>query len=1079
MLALSLTSGQGYSCKSTKLPSVHRSDSALNYSARRVLSDRFLPEFRLSAIPDRLALANVRWIEGDEAIEILTEEAISKVQKVTSYASEPAKRILERYKFAAAGGWVAYGSSLDGSPGMVPYFKGISPRQSNEPRGFGQSPKIKTVKYETPQGMEAAPILPRVDKETASEIYKKYRCTQELNETFWQVVKRCSLPIAITEGLKKALCLIGQGIPAIGIRGITQWRIKGTDELHPTISDFATKGREIFIVFDQDDKKTTQKAVKTQILKLGSALTTSRTECRVALWNQETGKGIDDAVYALKGGTSAWVEAVFEDAPTIKEFKKDSWILEAQSKIAHLNTLSYPIARNTIGSDADGGYMPKLPDLKRGVITVIDASMNAGKTTRIGEDYVRPWINDGGNVLVLTPINNLGKQAASDWGLPHKHDNTNDRWGQGGIVMCGESLHSIPDQFFEKPVLLILDEANQIIEGLVSGETLGDRYSEIMEKLQAVSRLCMKSGAIVMSEDGIPNRSIDFLKTISGGQTVEVIRHKKTTPWDVKLFQGQASGFRSMFLEAARTDRVLYVTTSQREGERIERAMKKIAPDRKVFRIDSKTNEGGLFSSFFKNPDQWIQENQPDILILSPSAKSGVSIEGGKVVSEAYFSAVWGHFSSLATDTHMQLLGRYRPAVPRLIYCPQVLMTNGDESLLNPRTIKRRLGLNAKTIAGVYDCAELLDLDLDSDSEAVGSKLILESAILECLATSKAVSGLQKSIAHVALSDRLKKSGHNVRSETLANDKVMGRMFDRINVEIWTDEATVIAQSEIGYKDTIESAKQSLNGTDTKLEDRIKAQKIIWRSEFPGVMFDCPKECYSALCENYGAMARGVKLQARSENVEDGGRDDEAMTRKILGDDIRALHRLPKSQVKAKIIALTGVLSLTDGTPYSNDDDRCQKVKEFCLSIRKEIRYWLGLDVQEDQTAISICHKLLRKFGLNRDQSHRIDKETGGEGRSGAIKTVDRKGKRGATVERFRIDLDYDPIRTRLLEAARRKLSTPVVLISNIKEDLIEINTTPQTRERRLTESPMELDESFSYEYIPSPEELEEWGLVA
>ena len=38
---------------------------------------QFLDEFRRSAIPDRMALANVQWIEGDAAIELLASEAVA------------------------------------------------------------------------------------------------------------------------------------------------------------------------------------------------------------------------------------------------------------------------------------------------------------------------------------------------------------------------------------------------------------------------------------------------------------------------------------------------------------------------------------------------------------------------------------------------------------------------------------------------------------------------------------------------------------------------------------------------------------------------------------------------------------------------------------------------------------------------------------------------------------------------------------------------------------------------------------------------------------------------------------------
>jgi hypothetical protein len=1024
------------SCFSTANKSITRKDY---YSD----APDWYQEFRLSAIPDRLTLANVGWIDGQDAIQMLTEEAIAQCQKITSYVTETAKKILKRYEFAAAGGWVAQGVTLTGERGTVPYFKPDRPRQTTESKGFGQVAKIKTVKYETPQGMEAVPLLPCVDPETAQVIYDRYHAKPQAGESFWQVVKRCNIPIAITEGLKKAFALIAHGIPAIGIRGITQWRTKGTHELHPTIADFATPGRKVTIFFDQDEKIETQKNVRIQILKLGEALANGKCKASVALWNVETGKGVDDCLYALGAGAQTWLDSVLDDAPDLELYKRDSRILQNLEAIRKLNTLTYPVERAT-----SGGYLPELPEIEKGSIAVLSASQNGGKTTRIGRDYVKTWIDRGGLVLVLTPINNLGKQAANDWNLPHIHnyatdpDSQNALWAEvnhaGGIVLCGESLHRIPTWVWSKPVLLILDEANQITESLTQGDTLGSRYSDILERLTSASRHAIETGAIVLSEDGIPDRAVKFMQDISGCETVKVVTHRKADQWDVTLYRGKASGYRAKFLEAAGTQKLLYVTSSQREAQRIERALSRRYPDLKIVRIDSKTNQGGQFTGFFEQPDLWLQENQPDILILSPSAKSGVSIEGGVRVEDAYFKSVWGYFPALGTDTHSQLLGRYRPAVPRVAFCPDVIMTTGDESLLSSRAIRQRLKLNATAIAGAYGIADLL-----SDDDGNELRGTIETAIMNYLCDAKKVAGYQKRIAHHALASRLKKAGHNVSSIAITSDPDATELWEIINEELWREEAAAIAGAVIEDTHTLKWARKALDGLDTSLETRLLAQKCIWRSDFPGMMFDCEKECYSALTRDYGAMARGVKLQAKAENIEGAMLDDAQLTKEILSGNIRALHRIPRSHLQARLIAMSGVLSLTDGVPYTNEDPRCKAVKQWALNTSKEISYWLGLHVNADQTAIEICHKLLKRMGLERDKSDQLDKHDM-PGRIGAIKMVGRKGKRGANTEQFQIDLNYDPIRAKLLEAARRKLSESVTSISNKENLSTEINVPPR-----------------------------------
>jgi hypothetical protein len=996
----------------------------------------FLSEFRESAIPDRLTLANVRWLEGQEALKAF--KPVDKTSPGHSFGrwrddfkkwsrGKQGQTILK-------GGWLAVGCTIDGSPDRVPYFKPDSPRQSFEFRGFGEVPKLKAVKYETPQGMEALPILPWVDEQTAQEIYTRYGVTPLEGEFFWSVVWRCNLPIAITEGLKKALCLIAHGIPAIGLRGIYNWHPKGNFILHTAIAHFATKGRSISIIFDQDEKLVTQKATRNQALKLGAALEKTGSKVTVCFWDRARGKGIDDAVFGLGDHAQIWLEAVLSDALDLATYKRDSWVLKALETIAKLNTLSYPVERAT-----EGEYLPVLPELQQGSTHVISASMDSGKTVRIGADWVTAAIAKGSNILVLTPINNLGKQASSNWGLPHVHDygtspdEQSALWSdvsfRHGVVMCVDSLHRLPDWFWSRPVLLILDEANQVIDHLTQGDTLGSRYSDILERFTAASRHSSQTGAIVLSEDGVPDRAVNFVKSVSGGESVRVFTHKKQgVPWDCKVFSGQASSYRARFLDAAAAQRVIYVASSQAECARVERALRKRCPAKEVVRIDSETNQQGQFTAFFHNPDQWLQDHQPDILILSPSAKSGVSIEGGVSVENAYFASVWGYFSALATDNHWQPLGRYRPPVPRFIFVPELILSSGDECLLSPRAIKRRLGLNSKALAGVYGLETLLDDSNISDLQAT-----IETAVIDYLADSKTVSGAQKSIANIALVERLKKAGHSVQCERLLKDGDIVKLWREVQEEVWRDQAAAIAGSKVEEHHSKDWALKQLDRLEVSLETRILAQKVLWRSEFPGVVFDDPEECYQSLCRDYGAMRRGVLLQAKSENLEASKESERKAVEAVLKGDIRALHRLPRGYARSLLIAKLGVLELLDGGIYSNADPRCQNVKKQALNFRNELYYWLGLKIEEGQSAIEICHKLLKKLGLERDKTER----------PGAVKLIDRPGKRGQNSERFAVDLSFNPIRARLLEAARRKLSESVTSISNSGEDPpIEINVT-------------------------------------
>lgn len=982
-------------------------------------------EFRKSAIPDRLTSANVYYVDGDEAIEILAEEAVRQVQRVTEYVTMPARRILDRYGFAYEGGWIAYGTTLDGEDGEIAYFKPRKPRKDLK------NGKLKPVKYETPAKRQALPILPWVDDQTAQEIYKRYDVTPMEGETFWHCVWRCALPIAITEGLKKALSLIAHGIPAIAVRGITQWHVKGSRELHSEIADFASLGRKIYIVFDEDSKKSTRRDVDRETKNLGTELEKCGCTVHVVVWDGKEGKGIDDLLYTKGETAQAHLDKLIESAPTLKAYKRHGRRAAAIEIIDRLNRLNYPIERDT-----EGEYLPELPDLKQGAIHILTADMNAGKTTRIGQDWVALAIAMGWNVLVLSPLNSLGGQTAEDWNLPHIHDYANDRFSQTalwsdvsyrhGLVCCPDSLHRMPDEFWQRPVLLILDEANQVIEHMAQGDTLGSRYGDIWERFSAAANHAISTGAIVLSEAGLPDRAIKLVGDISGCDQVRVFRHKKqATPWDCNVYSGQVSGFRAKVLgRVSQGKRILYAASSQREAKRMERAIAKRSPDVNVVRVDSETNEGGNFRGFFQNPDQWLQENQPDILILSPSAKSGVSIEGGVSAVDAYFSEVWGYFPALATDTHMQQLGRYRPPVPRFLFVPPFIMASGDEALTYPRAIKRRLEANLKGLAGVFELSNLV-----SGDDRAEQLVTIENAVLDYLVESKSVSGAQKSISHDALVNALESAGHTVKLLESSKEKEVSDLWKQIQEEIWREEAGELASATLDHTHSTTWARKQLDSIDVSRQNRIKAYKVLWRDEFPGVAFDDAEECYRCLVEDWGAMRRGVSLQAHAEHLEVVRASDSAEAQKILSSKVRAAHRLPKRYARALLINQLSILPMLDGQSWSNADPRAIAVKKAALQWRSEIYYWLRLTIKPDQTPSEIVNKLIRKLGLKAE-------------------AIGRPGSRTESRDRvWTIENSEDPYRNKLLKALRSKLSSSVSTICNRQNTTIQTVDTASSKQ--------------------------------
>ncbi|MBD2081787.1 DUF3854 domain-containing protein [Leptolyngbya sp. FACHB-17] len=423
--------------------------------ANQTTQEWAIADWKSSGISDDMLSLNMQVIVGEEPAQILAGHEIAFNQSI-QYVTRSAQYSLRRYENSAHGVWVAWGSTIDGDLAEIAYVKPRVPRYD-----FSKG-NPKPIKYETPGKCEALPILPFVDIATAEKTFEKYGVVPLEGESFWRTVKRCNLPVCITEGPKKAVLLTQQGYPAIALRGVANWHPKGGNELFPILQEFATEGRQAMIVFDQDEKPKTVANVGCQVRQLGQILQNHGCKVSIATWNSADGKGIDDA-FVNRG--AAWLDQTIATSLTLNEWRKCGLIRQYFEIICNLKALMLTPDRDTTDD-----YLPELPsEIPIGSITVIAANMGAGKTTRTTEDIICNWKRNGGRVLILSMINSLSQQIASAANAPHISDYGDNQYGAflrdineaNGAAMCIDSLRRIPDWFItEKPLLLVLDEVN-------------------------------------------------------------------------------------------------------------------------------------------------------------------------------------------------------------------------------------------------------------------------------------------------------------------------------------------------------------------------------------------------------------------------------------------------------------------------------------------------------------------------------------------------------------------------------------------------------------------------------------------
>ncbi len=926
---------------------------------------------------------------------------------------------------------MAYGWQPEGIE-LVPVIKAQSPRIDSETG--------KQIKYETPKGAAAVPYFALVPYAYGLSIARKLGLKElqayenrigvvdigQIDHNFWPWVIDRSWPITITEGVKKALALIAQGVIAIGLRGVAQWRTPKTNDLSQSLKPFIGKKRKWQIALDQDTKPTTRAAVRGQILKFGRAIDRKGGEVSIIEWEATQGKGIDDLLAGAGESAQDVLAGIISDARSLANYQRD--LKSTLADIANLQSIE--------GVPTVGARLAILPNLTENDLLVIDSTMGTGKTYRMIADLINPAKVIDRLTVVIAPNNNLCKQFGQQAGLCHMHDYGTkatdsealkaDIYHRGGVVLCLDSLPRLlalcPGILAQK-TLVIFDEINQVLSNAAAAGTLGKRQPK---GIKALGDLIGSAHSIAIAEYGIPDRCVDFVRLLGTDLKVKRIFHRHNSEgWQAKMYRGQDSGFFGAFLAAVEAGgRHYFTSTSRAKLERLELLLLEAFPHKKLVRIDSETIDGGVFEDLFRDPDRWLRENQVDILLASPTLQSGVSIDGGKTVEESYFTAVWGHFGTLAPDLHLQMLARVRPGVLRHIWTPDTIRRSPDE-------------YGKKTWGQLRFWQQHANYQAEQHGLEVPKELSsVETLIQSFHAENLIVSGLQKSIAFGYLKSKLEDAGCSIEVIETDSDKSLAESFRRARNLLDLDEAEKIAATEIDSEIyTLNWAKSELGAISSTVATRRLANKILARERFPGQLFD---DFGSALglVENYGALARAAELRAAAEQPAVERMLEKAAVVEILGAEIRAYHRLPNRGNQARVLSDLGILELVESdAEYSSESKLVIDIAARAVELAAPIWRFFGLVIKASQSPVEICHKFLRRLGLEIDRDNR----------PGAISQTSRTGSINNQIQNYRIVAHPNAVYQGLVVAARLRRELIAVISKG--------GSTPLTNHRNESET--------------------------
>ena len=554
------------------------------------------------------------------------------------------------------------------------------------------------------------------------------------------------------------------------------------------------------------------------------------------------------------------------------------------------------------------------------------------------------------------------------------------KWSQGAIDeshqlhYCLDSLNRRAPALQEaiangRKVLINLDEADAIVKHLVGGGTLGIRQAEIwLMWCDLLKAVIAGGGYVVALEADLSQIAVDAIAEAAGNPSIvaientyrphvgrEVVNHiqlnKEGLPSDNLLSDRCES---DVINAALRGKKVFLATDTQKLGEKVEVSAIKLGL--KVLRVDRDTGDRAETQNFLASPNAELPQHQYDIVTITTTAESGLSIDGG------YFDTVALFGCHLENRALKQLGARVRGAVPLHTYIRNRAIAVGeDPDSFTPEGVLKAHEKNKQ------DSAIAAGVALHFDTE------VLMSAGA-ALTTPEAVN-LHKWQATFAARKNL--SGAFLRANTLHLFKATGHVITEHSSQGFTNqesdrlvkskEAVIDRRAEVYTKAPLDKsvswAVQKLSASGCTYLESVEAQKILDNDAWPGLPFNdlefvktevvkkrkqrLKAHTFGWLCD-HPKIAKIIDLKSWKSQLEQPF---------IIASAIR------RESAKTKVLAQSALNEIAQLESYTESHPTVAKVAAWAKERAETLGRLFRLQIKPDHTNIATVNKLLRKIG--------------------------------------------------------------------------------------------------------------------
>jgi hypothetical protein len=462
------------------------------------------------------------------------------------------------------------------------------------------------------------------------------------------------------------------------------------------------------------------------------------------------------------------------------------------------------------------------------------AGLGRGKTTRL-RNWVRSLQEEGKGFICLGYRNTLLLQLCEKLGFYHLHENdaaVMRHNPSGGIALCVDSLWRFrPEEFDGK--ILILDEVMSVIRHLLHSPTVKGRenildlFQEALHRASQVVCLdgCMAEWAVKYLQALAPNKKIIRAENSFQGEkptvnyllgTVDIeeeVRKNDRSPWLEYLLNHCA-------VPAVCSDSQVFI-------ESLDNLLSE--QGLKTLRVDSKTVPEEHIREFLKDCNAYIEKHQPDAILFTPSAESGVDIS----ISDYFTAQVGFFFGVLGVDAILQMLGRIRDAkCTKFVWVREWVAQSEQSHSKSPFAKKIGQAIEKMLSSDITDTVSGIDREQDIISKLWAIIQGSKNPHFEASNQIQAITNYEKSNLRECVLEALQESGYKIRVCTL-NPSEEAR--EKVKAATEATKRQNCHDIFTAQKIAPEFADDLSKKFDAKWEDRVKVIQALYRSRLPGI----------------------------------------------------------------------------------------------------------------------------------------------------------------------------------------------------------------------------------------------------